>query len=245
MAFNIDLPYELEQYVNPNPVTVIGGVSIITGVKPDGTNGRIMNIEAGSGFGFDSFPDSLPWVMRVDHSIDYEISFWFRQAEITPSFELSVDTFDCNLNTTQPIEIVNGTPENRFIFDTEQVIPYHSNNADIWRFARYILYNKDRTPEPSLQPKTSLGVGRNLIMDPNETTANLLVNLFCTYDQIQVWNFKVKPLSTPFSTGFVQSTNLLEVWRKNNNKKKTETDIDNIANRLLFPYNVSGVSIKL
>lgn len=245
MAFNIGLPYELEQYVNPDPVETIGGVSIQVAARPDATIGRIMNITAGSGFGFVNALTSAPWMMTIDDKIDYEISFWFSQSEITPSFSLSMNSFNCSFTQYQTYDITTGNAESFFIKSTEQVIPYSPVNARTWRFARYIVYNKNRPIQPTLQPKTSLAVGRNLKFNPSVTTSKMMVNLKCTFDQIQIWNFKVKPLSTPFSTGFVQGTDLLEIWRKNNNKRKKETDIDNIANKILLPYNNSNVSIKL
>lgn len=236
---NITLPYELEQYVNPTPTTTIGGVSIVTEAKPDTTNGRIMLIASGSGFGFSTIGQSEPWLMNVDHNIDYEISFWFKQPTIDPSFELSVNIFDCALTELQTKEIVGGTFTNKFIQDSEQV----SSTPDKWHFARYILYNYQQPLDAVNQPNTSLAVGTNLIME--ELTSKLIVNLFCTDEELRVWNFKVKPLNTKFSSGFVQGTNMLEIWRKNNNNKLTEDKVDKIANQLLLPYNTANITIKL
>jgi len=236
---NTTLPYLLEKYVNPSPHFHIGGVSIITDTRPDGTNGRIMLIDAGSGFGYTSVEVSSKWFMKVDHNLDYEVSFWFKQPTVDPSFELSMNSFKCDNTELQTVDITAGAPEKIFIPDSQKV----SSTPDVWHFARYIIFGYQQPLEPAVQPITSLAVGTNLIME--ELTSKIIVNLLCTNDELRVWNFKVKPLRTQFSTGFVQGTNMLEIWRKNNNTKLTDDSADKIANQLLLPYNTSNITIKL
>lgn len=236
---NITLPYVLEQYVNPSPTFHIGGVSIVTEAKPDATNGRIMLIEAGSGFGFVDVETSKKWFMNVDHKLDYEVSFWFKQPTIDPSFELSMNSFKCDDTELQTKEIEGGTLTNIFIPDSQQVC----SEADRWYFARYIIFGYQQALEPGVQPITSLSVGTNLIME--ELTSKIIINLKCTNEELRMWNFKVKPLRTQFSTGFVQGTNMLEIWRKNNNTKLIDDAVDKVANQLLLPYNTSNITIKL
>lgn len=239
MIDNITLPYELEQYVNPNPTIVMGGVSIITDLRPDGTSGRIMKIEAGSGFGYVDVPTSKHWFKKIDQNLDYEISFWFKQPDITPSFEFSLRTFNCADTMLQCTDIRNGNAEDIFITNTQQVISI----PDKWHFARYILFRHTQSTEIGLQPITSLANGTNLIM--SEGTSKLIVNLFCSNDYIKMWDFKIKPLRHKFSAGFVQGSDMLQIWRKNNNPKFSNEQIDNIANQLLLPYNTTNITIKL
>ena len=238
------LNYQLEQYVNPNPTMVIGGVSIVTQDLPMGLGqGRVMQIEPGSGFGFESVEISKKWFMKVDPFIDYEISFWFKQDVVTPCLFLRVHAFDCGDNELDTYNITNGAVENTFV-GYDQVIV----EAENWYFARYILYGANENIQFGLQPYTSLSVGKNLKM--NKKTSQILVDLatFLTDEfntKILMYNFKVKPLRTPFSRGHVQGSDLLVNWRKNNSEKFTEKQVDDLATDFLFPYNTANKSINL
>lgn len=238
MQFN-SIPYELEQYTNPNPITVIGGVSIITDVLPQNLgNGRVMLINQGNGFGFKNVAESKRWFMKVDHKIDYEISFWFKQPTEDASWFLRVHVFDCFDNVLKTFDITDGTVNDTFVIIQKVIC-----KGQQWYFARYILYGYKEPLQVGLQPITSLSEGTNLKMQKGVN--QILVDLFCTKNWLKIYNFKIKPLRTPFSTGFVQGSDLLTLWRKNNNKKYTEEQVDSIATQLLFPYNTANVTISL
>lgn len=239
--FLTSIPYNLEQYVNPNPVEVIGGVSIITEENPFGEDGRVMKIVAGAGFGFIDIHTSKKWFIRVNHNLDYEISFWFKQkiSPRTSNFEFSVNAFSCYDVPKKTYNSTSGDEKNSFFESGDSIV----SAADQWYFARYILFGYEKTIEPGLQPSTSLSAGNNLIM--SEKTTNILVNILCRKNEIRIFDFKVKPLKTDFSTGFVQGSDLLEIWRKNNNAKQNDEKIDKIAADLLLPYNTSNIPIKL
>jgi hypothetical protein len=178
--------------------------------------------------------------MRVSDKLDYEVSFWFKNVgTIQPCFELSYNGFDCFDNILTSHESNGGTADNRWIKSTDQTV----SKSDQWYFARFCLFNYQHPVEPNVQPSTSLSVGNNLIMAQN--TTNVIVNLLCTNAEIRLYNFKFKPLYTKFSTGFVQGSNMLQVWRKNNNKTLSEKQVDSIAQKLLFPYNTSNVNIQI
>jgi hypothetical protein len=85
--------------------------------------------------------------------------------------------------------------------------------------------------------------GRNLIMAPE--TTNIFINLKCIKDHINIWNFKVRPLRTPYSTGFLTTNNLLSLWRKNNKKHLSNDEVDNLAKDYLLPYNSIQAVINL
>lgn len=196
----------------------------------------------GQGFGLES-DDFLnakkKFAIRVSDNNDYMISFWIKQSTLDPSLELSLTSFNCEFDTKLISKnIQNGVPETFFVKSNEKI----TSIPNRYSFCRFILYSKNQQIQSS-QPKTSLGMGRNLIMAPS--TANVFVNLKCVKDTINIWNFKVRPLRTPFSTGFVGNNNLLEIWRKNNKKHMSNEDIDNIAKNYLLPYNAIPAVINL
>ena len=83
-----NITYELEQYVNPNPVMTIGGVSIINAMSPKNITERVMRITAGSGFGFVDVSTSKKWFMRISNKLDYEIIFINEYDTIQEAYEL-------------------------------------------------------------------------------------------------------------------------------------------------------------
>lgn len=236
-----NIPYELEKYVNPNPTETIGGVSIVSGqtLPNDDGIGRVMRITAGSGFGFVDLDTSKPWMMRVSDKLDYEIGFWFKQSIFDPTFELSINAFSCQYVAKKTFNVTDGSEEASFLLASERTV----GQVDKWMYARYILFNKDKSLEPNVQPTTSLSVGRNLIME--EGVTNIIVNLLCRNGQLDMYDFKIKPLKNPFETCFIQGSDILTIRRKNNNSTESEKDTDNKANRFLLPYNTNNTTIKL
>lgn len=196
----------------------------------------------GQGFGLES-DDFLSvkkkFAIRVSDNIDYVISFWIKQSSLDPSLELSLTSFNCEFDTKLVSKNVqDGIAETFFIRGNERI----TSIPNRYVFCEFILYSKKQKIDPT-QPKTSLSIGRNLIMA--DTTANIFINLKCIKDTINIWNFKVRPLRTPFSTGFIGNNNLLQIWRKNNKKHMSNQDIDNIAKNYLLPYNAIPAVINL
>lgn len=203
---------------------------------------KLVKLYNGQGFGLES-DDYLDikkkFAIRVSDNIDYCISFWIKQSTLEPSLELSLTSYNCDFDTKLLSKnILNGSSEVFFIKSNEKII----STVDRYYFCRYILYSKKQQPNQT-QPKTSMAAGRNLIMQ--EGTTNIFVNLKCVKDYIKIWNFKVRPLRTPFSTGLIGNNNLLEIWRKNNKKHMSNDDIDNLAKDYLLPYNSIQAVINL
>jgi hypothetical protein len=194
----------------------------------------------GAGFGFIDKVTSKPFAIKVSDKLDYEISFWFKQPTRLPTFEISIKCFDCNLNNELiPIDIISGASNNVMLPGNVQITSLENR----WNFWHGILYNSNQTIQAATQPLTSHAAGTNLIMKLG--TAKLFVNVTCVQTCMLLWDFKVKPANTPFSTGFIQSDGLIEVWRKNNKKDLTQTQIDTIAKQFLIPYDASMSVINI
>jgi hypothetical protein len=210
---------------------------------------QIVSLSPDQGFGLEDdahLEAKKKFAIRVSDQIDYCISFWFKQTLVTPSLELSMRGFSCDYEKEYlQTSIETKQAEKYFISPNEKIICMENQ----YYFARYVLYAAGtEMPVDRTKSLTSLGVGRNLVMQ--EGTTNIFINLVCRGDnptarKVKIWNFKVRPLRTPFSTGFVQSANLLEIWRKNNKKQFTEKQIDNVAENYLLPYNSIQAVINL
>lgn len=193
-----------------------------------------------AGFGFINKTDSKQFAITVSDKLDYEISFWFIQPTLNPTFELSVDCFDCQLQTPLiPIDVVSGASQRVLIPGNKKICSLPNR----WNFAHMIVYASTEPIHPGIQPFTSHAAGTNVIMQPN--TAKMFVNLLCVRNCMLVWGFAVKPLRTVFSTGFLQSKGLIEIWRKNNKKDMTQAQIDALANEFLIPYDTTMVVTEL
>lgn len=224
-----------------NPVTSKNGCVIQSGTLPDGTTGNILSMVNGAGFGYVSFPQSEPYLIRVSSLIDYEISFWLKQPDESNGMELSISSFNKDLFRTNNVDIKTGLVSDYFCKGTDKII----GMSNKWYFCRFILYGTPQLPKIGDQPLTSTATGTNLIMTP--FTNNILINIKCSNASgLFLWNFKVKPLRTPFaSAGFIQSGNILEIWRKNNNNFYTSDQINRAAQQYLLPYNTSSSIIEL
>lgn len=193
-----------------------------------------------AGFGFVNKTVSKPFAIPVSDQIDYEISFWWQQPTRSATFELSVDCFDCQLQTELiPIDIISGASQ-RVIIPGNKIICGTENR---WNFMHAIVYNCNQSIQPDIQPFTSHAQGTNLIM--KKGTSKIFVNLICVNACMLVWDFKFKPLRTPFSTGFIQSRGLIEIWRKNNKKDMTQKQIDTLATQYLISRDTSTSVIEL
>lgn len=193
-----------------------------------------------SGFGYTNVNASAPYAIKVSDQTDYEISFWFLQPTADPTFELSVNCFDCALSEELiPIDVRNGASNRIFIPGNLPIC----STPNKWNFMRVALYSSNEPLHNDLQPETSHAAGTNLIMRPG--TAKLFVNLICVQNCMLVWDFKVKILRTQFSTGFLQSSGLLEIWRKNNRPDMTTAQIDALTSEFLLPYDTNMVVTEL
>jgi hypothetical protein len=178
----------------------------------------------------------------VSDKVDYEISFWFWQRHDNPSVELSIAGTDKYGNTVKMFDIVDATEKYFFLR-----YPEKGGNSGRWQFARFILYRSDihaiETNYLGQQPLTSLAVGTNLVMDAGTKFVNIkLVN---NSTEVKLYEFLMKPLRTPFSTGFLGGGDLIELWRKVNTKQRTEQDIDILTKQRLLPYNVGQAVINI
>lgn len=254
MAINIGnklLKYSGNQTTNGNgkPRMLLHDL-VTTEEVPGNPQARVLNLRENEGcFYGDLFVSLQPTVpsahadILVSDKVDYEISFWFYQNHEYPSIELSASAKNRYGYALPLYDIVNNVPRSHFLQYPQKAC----GTPGRWHFASYILYRHDianiEKNYLGKQPLTSLGIGTNLVMAKDTNYVN--IKLQNRSKAVKLYNFVVKPLRTPFSTGFLQSGDMLELWTKVNNLSISQSEIDRIAQQKLLPYNVTQAKINL
>lgn len=130
---------------------------------------------------------------------------------------------------------VNGTILDLGVAMSEPGI-IQSNSPILWDFWQILT-----TDEISGHFKTNLNLGHNLLL----VDSVVKIDPYILYDNtnnstadIYIKDIRVQPLSTDYSKGFIQVSNILEIWNTQNNQTYSEKEIEDIAKRYLIPYNV-------
>jgi hypothetical protein len=197
--------------------------------------------------------------IKIDPGIDYEITFWIKQPTFDDSdsdslsdsgswigsnsrLNFGVYTFDENNNWvyTDAIDGSGATPN----FLSNVYFP----NDDMYYFVRGIIFNSSEPYRSLIDSRLNISDGKNLRfrstakkMIPFVFMARQLSSINCVY----VYDVKVRPVSTPWSTGFINANNFIEAWIKNNNKNHTTEQLEEIIRRYLIPYNSTFKNIYL
>jgi len=96
--------------------------------------------------------------------------------------------------------------------------------------------------------KNSLNIGQNLRFkdDINYIIPYIVLdNESGAGGELFVWDIKVKPVSTPYSHGFIQQPNFIHIWMKNRNGRYSDEQIKQIMRKYLLPYDCTFKNIML
>lgn len=58
-----------------------------------------------------------------------------------------------------------------------------------------------------------------------------------TGNEVRIWDLKVRPLNTPYSTGFMLPKNFISIWAKKRNGQLSERQLEQRLRKYLLPYN--------
>lgn len=211
-------------------------ISIITDGSKDVLS--IENVSTGleSGIVTDS-----SFLIPVVDTLDYEITFYLKQPELKSNITFGVKGYDENGLPLEFRSIFSDTITNRFF--TSQKL----SRNDKYIFVRGILYNKYKTNLSAGDSFLNIGVGSNL-KSPTGLTF-ICPELYITGDgstnSLYIWDFKVRPLRTSYSKGFIQTNNYIECWLKNRNQNYSLDEIQTNIERYLIPYNTNIKIIDL
>ena len=59
-------------------------------------------------------------------------------------------------------------------------------------------------------------------------------------NELRIWDLKVRPLNTTYSTGFVNPKNFVSLWLKHNNSEISRNQLEDRLRRFLLPYSVTS-----
>ena len=203
----------------------------------------------------------------VSNSLDYEITFCIK-CDSTISIDFGVKGFDINGQEQEFYSIFTGTANNWFLKNGIVL------NTGKYYFIRGIIYNRMKNQVSQGDSVLNIGSGVNLkfssstiaiipqlytttYSDSSESQSESYSSLESTFESESfstsggingncfIWDFKVRPLRTGHSRGFIQVNNLIELWLKNNNQNYSLIDIQTIIERYLIPYNTNLKLIDL
>lgn len=163
--------------------------------------------------------------MKVDSNLDYEFSF---QVKMAAGKKLSFDIIgsDSEGNSQQLLSYKDGTAKTSFF---DNAVLYRS---DKYLMVRCYLYNSQRGTFSG--DTTNIRQGQNLVMTANVQAVSFSVS--CT-GQANIYDFKILPVQTDWSRGFIQVNNFIATWLKNRNQTYTTAELTEYVSRYLIPYN--------
>ena len=178
----------------------------------------------------------------VSPEMDYEISFFARQVDLDSNLTFGVKGFDEDDNEINLQKITDLSDSNIF-FERIQL-----NRDNVWYQVRGFLFNHNSsaiTGEGSV-PEIGYGVHlrfpKRLLPERHickivptvllDNTANAVNS-----GEIRIYDFKVRPLRTSYSTGFVGISNFIQTFVQNNNLNLKDEEITDNMRKFLIPYN--------
>lgn len=94
----------------------------------------------------------------------------------------------------------------------------------------------------------SLGIGTNLRF---KTDVNYILPYIVLDNEnnaggeLFIWDVKVKPVSTPYSHGFIQTPNFIHIWLKNRNGEYSDEQVRKFMRKFLLPYDCTFENINI
>lgn len=162
----------------------------------------------------------------VDHRLDYQISFLIK-ADSTQQLTLNIAGLDSGGNQINNTSRQSGAATNNFFV-----------NAVLSRTDKYIqvrcyLYNSARGN--FVNDTTSIKQGHNIIA--NSTLSSIVLQLLTTgTGSTYIKDFKMIPLRTVYSRGFLEVSNFISIWGVNRNGTFSLRTLKDYIQRYLVSY---------
>jgi hypothetical protein len=174
--------------------------------------------------------------ITVSPYLDYEITAWIRVVGNPNNTEISfgANAYDCSGVSYNLQNVSPGINWDNY-FDNSIKLPTNE-----WCFIRGIVYAFETQEFSSPDNQINLNLGNNLRFSFPEIN-QLVPRLAIKYNGVavaeaQIWDFKVRPLRTDYSVGFLNTQNLLHIWAKNKNAKYSNEEQENNVRKFLVPY---------
>lgn len=163
--------------------------------------------------------------IKIDPNLDYEFSF---QVKLAASKKLSFDIHGFNATgaSTSLLSYKDGTVKTAF-FDNAVL-----SRSDSYLMVRCALFNHSRGTYAG--DLTNIRQGQNL----KSTTGIQNIGFTISSDgQANIYDFKILPIMTDYSRGFLQSNNFIAAWIKNRNSVYSTIELESYISKYLIPYN--------
>lgn len=224
-----------QDMVDSSPYPIIDPPNAIFNTPYLGNSTLALNA-ANSGIGWSGgFPDKS---IIIDPAINYEITFSVLSKNIGNEFEFGVDFFDKAGNHLASNSI-DGTPSSDVFFTAQPL-----NQIDQYYFIRGIMFGVNEPIRGSDGVQLDIGFGKHMKIPCGAVQFIPKLIMTTAAGRSYVYDFKVRIADTPYSRGFVQTPNVIQVWAKNNNGRYVSKLVD--LNHISHPIsNQVAVSIPL
>lgn len=190
----------------------------------------------------------------VDPELDYEITFMFMVDSTSDNAKLhfGIESFDSNKRKFFDSMITpNDNVTSDWFLDGVELKNFIEKK---WYFVRGIIhaYSSDVTENVKL----NIGFGNNLKFN-NKFMKYVLPKIYLSsddYSVLNIWDYKIRPLirgtnilrlksgyEKSHSLGFIQAPRIFYAYFKNNNTSQSETEITNIIEKYLLPFNMTNI----
>ena len=193
-------------------------------------------------------------IYTADPNLDYEITFMFNPQLIGNAAKINfgVEAFDVMKNKLDDAFIMpNGERVTEMFMDG---LPLSNFRENQWYFVRGIIHAYSSSFVENA--KLNCGFGNNLTFD-NKFVKYILPKIYLSSQnssQMFLWNYKIRPLirgtnilplksgfENSHSLGFIQAPQIFYAYFRNNNNSQSKSEITDIIERYLLPFNVTDI----
>ena len=193
-------------------------------------------------------------IYTADPNLDYEITFMFNPQLIGSAAKINfgVEAFDVMKNKLDDAFIMpNGERVTEMFMDG---LPLSNFRENQWYFVRGIIHAYSSSFVENA--KLNCGFGNNLTFD-NKFVKYILPKIYLSSQnssQMFLWNYKIRPLirgtnilplksgfENSHSLGFIQAPQIFYAYFRNNNNSQSKSEITDIIERYLLPFNVTDI----
>lgn len=229
---NNPLVVDLAKYpiLNPTQVTIVN--DLIDGVSKDTIQMDFSTNLGPTGINFPSSPSGL---IKIDPKITYEITFDYK---VINSTDLQLNFGCLCFNSAGAVigfvSLLSGPPANHFF-----VGPFFGV-LQVWNSFRGIIHGSCVNTNILIE-KRPINGQTHFKFPSNACKISPIVYITSTGPSnsavVRVANLRVRPAITPYSTGFLQTNNWINIWGENKNSKYSKGEVKEIIRRFLIPYN--------
>ena len=219
-------------WINDHLVSIVSDTVIEGEVK---NVFEINNFSNDCGVKYDkTFVPDDGYIFNVSPLLNYEVSFIIKQVNTLLNLEFGIDLFDCQGNLIDAIDLVTGANNNNFIAPTTLLNFYPKDYVKI----KACLFNKDEGLRSFENCKLNIGVGNYLKMPENASYAypKIIIKGNGTINRVRIYNSRMALLDYKFPvSSYIEQSNFIIAYIKNNNKIRSDYEVEEIIDKYLLP----------